>query len=421
MFDSFVQTLTNKCHIKKGDAVVVCCSGGIDSMVLMDMMIKASSLLEIKTASVHIEHGLRGMESARDALFVEEECKKAGIRCHVASLDMDPETPNLEEQARYFRYAAIRDLKQRHGFMYAATGHNMDDQAETIIYRMTRGSGIRGFSGMDYVRPDNIIRPLLDFSRNEIKTYADINNIRFVQDSSNNDTTFARNLIRHEIIPIMQRINPRAIMALARTSRIARQESEVLKGLCADLEDTSCVLDWGIIKAFRKETVMSAHEAVIKRFIIKIASEMLGDPRGIDAVQVDAVMDVLTGKIRGHSIKRKIHFMIDRKDIVCMNVEKRPCYTLEIENPGSYAIPEIKQSVDIAFPFPSRGYIIRPYMPGDRIGGKRVAEIMSDHRIMRSLKGYWPVLLKDGEVIAVADMMSASTDICFGLGVQNGG
>ena len=112
-------------------------------MVLLDLMDKAARLMGLRIGVVHVDHGIRGEESHHDARFVIEQCERMHIDSYAYELDINPETPNLEEEARIRRYEVIMKCAQEHGYTYVATGHTMDDQAETIIYRFIRGSGIR--------------------------------------------------------------------------------------------------------------------------------------------------------------------------------------------------------------------------------------------------------------------------------------
>ena len=181
MFDHFLSILTGPCGVSSGTSILVCCSGGMDSMVLIDLAIRAADCLDLRVGVVHVDHGIRGEASHRDARFVKSQCARLGIESFLYELNMDEHTANLEEEARLRRYQAISDCMADHGFSIAATGHTMDDQAETVLYRIIRGSGIRGLSGIGYRSTEGLIRPLLDFQRSQIRDYAVSKNIEFVQ------------------------------------------------------------------------------------------------------------------------------------------------------------------------------------------------------------------------------------------------
>ncbi len=188
MLEKFKQTLTGLCGVKTGDGVLACCSGGIDSMVLLRLMKTASVELGLKLHAVTVDHGLR-CEAPGDAQFVLDTCAALGVEASLYELKMDPKIPNLEEEARIRRYEAIRDCRNKLGYKFIATGHTTDDQAETLIYRLIRGTGIRGMSGMDYAGPDGLIRPMLNITRAEVEAFAKANDIRYVTDQTNADLT----------------------------------------------------------------------------------------------------------------------------------------------------------------------------------------------------------------------------------------
>ncbi|HVN71975.1 MAG TPA: tRNA lysidine(34) synthetase TilS, partial [Desulfomonilia bacterium] len=185
--------------MKRGDSVLICVSGGIDSMVLLDLMQGTRDGMDLRLGVIHVDHGLRKDESGSDARFVQDRCSDLFLEFHLVELNMDPNTANLEEEARKRRYDAIQGLRQRYAYDHAATGHTLDDQAETVLYRVIRGTGIRGLSGMEYRRPDGVIRPMLGISRSRVSEYALQKGIRYVNDRTNDDTRLARNLIRSEV------------------------------------------------------------------------------------------------------------------------------------------------------------------------------------------------------------------------------
>ncbi|HHO77113.1 MAG TPA: tRNA lysidine(34) synthetase TilS [Deltaproteobacteria bacterium] len=402
MLRRFVRTLKECCSLQDGDTVLVCCSGGIDSMVLLHLMNKASSLLGLGLGVIHVDHGIRGTASKKDAIFVAGVCRDMQIPFYGYELHMEHTQENLEEHARILRYDAVMKCKNGHGFDYAATGHTMDDQAETLIYRIIRGSGIRGLAGMRHINTHGLIRPMLGLERDEITRYAAANDIGFVNDSTNNDTTLARNFIRHKILPLMKRINPETIGALSRLSDIARGEGEVLEAMASSLREQSILLDWNLIRAYRAGDLISAHEAVAKRTIISILTEMLGEPRGIDAIQVQGVFDVLMARKRAHTVKRRVRAVLDGKAMVFMDAGKETRFDMQIQGPGIFRIQGLDQAVKIDFTQTDRVTLrLRSLNNGDRVEGKKAVKILSDKGVMNSQRRFWPILLSGDEIISI--------------------
>lgn len=403
MIDTFIRTLTEKCNVKKGASILVCLSGGIDSMVLLHLMKRASLILNLRLGAIHIDHGIRGELSKRDAIFVQNACKDMSVEFFLEELHLGADQPNLEEMARTKRYEAIIECMHAREFRLAATGHNLDDQVETVIYRLIRGSGIRGISGIQYIREDGIIRPLLDISRKQIGAFAMDNHIDYVEDLTNRDTTIPRNFIRHEIIPLMQMINPSALQSVARFSKIAAVEGGALDEMASALAKDAVKLDWSIIKCFDKKKLTGAKSAIVKRLIIEVISKMLNEPRGINAQQIDMVADVIHKNRASHDIKRKIRVVSCREDIVFHLIEKAPFYNVRAEAPGRYYLPGINQPVFIEYDTSHIDSLtIRSWLPGDTIHGKKVVKILSDNNIIRPLRAFWPVVLIRDEIVAVA-------------------
>jgi tRNA(Ile)-lysidine synthase len=212
--------------------IVLACSGGVDSVVLartLSRMVRSGS-----TMLAHANHGLRGTESDGDESFVREFAEACGMgfistRLPVAEYARESGR-SIEEAGRTLRYEWLERVLADQGATAILTAHHLDDLAETMIYRLARGTGLRGLRAMS-LRQGNIVRPILDVARSEIETYAREHDIVFRQDSTNTDTAYARNLICHEILPRMENVHPEYRRALERFSRYAAD--------CADFLDDS--------------------------------------------------------------------------------------------------------------------------------------------------------------------------------------
>ncbi len=403
LLNTFISTLTGPCGVNKGDSVLVCVSGGMDSMVLLDLIHSVCWSLGLKLGVIHVDHGLRKGESRQDADFVQEKCRELSIRFHLVELNMTPGMANVEEKARTRRYEAIHSCMQNHGYAWAATGHTLDDQAETILYRIIRGTGIRGLAGIEFMRPDGIIRPMLGMKRNHVAEYARLQKISHKNDRTNHDIRLARNYIRADIIPLLEKINPQAVRSIASLASIAREEGSALEKMALDLEHGSIVFDWVMIKAFRIDDLKTAPEAVIKRFLIHAISGFINEPRGIDAIQTDAALEVVKGTLRAHTIKRKVKMLLEGNLFIVHLTSEGPHYARKITKQGSIFIPEINKTVNIAI---TRGIpktcLLRSYMKGDKMMGKKLSITLARMKIPCVLRPFWPVLEANKEIIAVA-------------------
>jgi tRNA(Ile)-lysidine synthase len=417
MFDRFLLTLTRLCGVQPGEDVLACCSGGIDSMVLLRLMKRASDKLGITLHVVTVDHGLR-CEAPGDAQFVLDTCSSLGIEASLYELKMDPGIPNLEEQARIKRYEAIMDCRQKRGLKFVATGHTTDDQAETLIYRLIRGTGIRGMSGMEYARPDGLIRPMLTITRAEVESFAEINNIKYVTDQTNMDLTLIRNLIRKRILPIMREINPQAETAIQRFAFIAGSENAFIKGVTDNLVKKAILHDWNVCRVFDATMLGDAPDALLRRMIIKLSVCMLSDAPGIPASDVEQSLEVIRGKSSAHTIMRKVRI---QRDGEYLSFEKYPSGQLPsiagnedhdegrivIRTDGVYSINPINKQLEIKG-IPNRlGATVRFYLPGDRIEGKKITGIFQNKRIPLPLRKYWPVIIISDRIVSVAGIVDA--------------
>lgn len=406
-----MKTLTGPCMVRDGDAVLVCCSGGVDSAVLLDLFVRAAGIVHLRVGVVHVDHGIRGTASREDARFVSDHCRKLGLPCYVYELGMSPDEQNIEEQARTGRYAAISRCLEENGYRIAATGHTMDDQAETIVYRIIRGSGVRGLAGMDY-RKDALIRPLLAFTREQIEDYAGKRGIPHMEDSTNLDIALARNFIRRDIIPAMKKINPGAVRSMSRFSDIAREEGEFLEGLSRALEEASRVFDWGIVKAYRMDDLLTSPRAVLKRMVIRLVSGMAGDPRGIDALQVEGIVDVLSGRKAGHTVRRRVAVRRDSGCLLLCTAGAGHHYDLDVTESGTYTIEPLGQRVKIDLSMGQGNSVrLKSASPGERCAGKKVVKLLAERGVMKGLRPFWPVLERDGEIVSVAGIFDSEEGV----------
>ena len=192
--------------IAKGDHVLVAVSGGADSMALLAAVSAQAPTLGATLTAAHFDHQLRP-HSHRDAETVSSFCHERGIECVCGQGDVARRSAeageSIEQAARHLRYAFLEETADHVGANRIATGHTRDDQVETVLMRVLRGSGIRGLSGIP-ARRGRIVRPILAVTRNDTETYCDANGIAFVDDPTNRDTRFTRNWIRHDVLPALR-------------------------------------------------------------------------------------------------------------------------------------------------------------------------------------------------------------------------
>ena len=220
--------------LPRGTRLLCAVSGGADSMCLLHLMKSRETELGIEVFAAHYEHGLRGEESLRDCAFVENWCREKGILCVSEHGDVRAfakgKSMGLEEAARELRYAFLQKTAAELGCTRIATAHNADDNAETLLFNLCRGSGAAGLRGIPPVR-GNIIRPLLRCTRAEIEDYLRENHVPHVEDSSNAGEEYSRNRIRHRVTPVLREINPAFSTAALRTAELMRRDEDCLSAM----------------------------------------------------------------------------------------------------------------------------------------------------------------------------------------------
>ena len=225
--------LENSGTVKAGDTVVVAVSGGADSMCLLHVFKKYSSQFGFNILAAHFEHGLRAEASLRDAAFVESFCRREGIACRVeygSVPDARMTGESVETCARRLRYQFLERIDDS---AWIATAHNADDNAETMLLALARGTGLKGLGGIPPVR-GRIIRPLLDVTRSQIEAYLKREAIPFVTDETNLEDAYSRNRIRHLAIPALTGVDPSAVTVMKRCADSLREDEACLDALARE-------------------------------------------------------------------------------------------------------------------------------------------------------------------------------------------
>ena len=255
--------------INKGDTVAVCLSGGADSMALFHFLYTQKESLGISVMALHVNHGLR-QESDEEEVFVKEYCAKMGANCVTCHLNMNdtekPQGKSIELWARDLRYEFFAKAGEEYKAKLA-TAHTLSDKTETILFNITRGAGLKGAVGIPPVR-NNIIRPLIDCTRNEIEEYCKENDIPFVNDATNFKDIYSRNKIRLKVIPVLKEINPAFENAI---SAFAKENAEIYTFL-TQLSDNLYRKSVGE-KGFDVKVINSENPVIIKNLLRTILAK----------------------------------------------------------------------------------------------------------------------------------------------------
>lgn len=249
---TFVTDLTKKVKntishygmIEKGDRLLVAVSGGADSACLLRIFSDIGPALGVYVCAGNLDHALRGKESESESDFVRGLSRELGIPCISEKLrrgKVKKRKLSLEEDLRQKRYEFLVKTARENNCGLIATGHTMDDQAETVLMRCVKGSSSEGLSGIPPVRREReimVIRPLIRTARSEIIEYLRLTGTAFVEDPSNHDKRFLRNRLRHEIFPLLESINPRVKRSMANLADSVRDDMSLLGEMKRRIRDT---------------------------------------------------------------------------------------------------------------------------------------------------------------------------------------
>ena len=233
--EKVLHTIKEYCLIQPKDTIIIAVSGGPDSMCLLHVLNTLKEELEInKIIVAHVNHQIRE-EAEEETLFVRHFCETLGIECWVKYVDVLNEATiqkkSVEEMGREIRYDFFEEVLEKTGANRIAIAHNSNDNAETVLMHLLRGSGISGLSGIKPSRENGkIIRPLIECSREEIEEYCPKNHLAPKIDKTNQDNTYTRNKIRNELIPYLKKeFNPNLIETLQRIAKIAQKEEKYIQ------------------------------------------------------------------------------------------------------------------------------------------------------------------------------------------------
>ena len=270
MFDKALATVQKYDMLSKNDTVVVGFSGGADSCALLHFLVSLREQMNLTVCACHINHQLRGAEADRDENFVSEMCKKYGVTLYTLHADVKGESlkrkVSTEQCGRDIRYAFFAETADK---LHAkiATAHTASDNAETVLFNLTRGSGAAGLCGIPPVR-DNIIRPLINCTRNEIESYCTEHSLPYVTDSTNLTDEYTRNKIRLEVMPVLKKINPSFENTVSAMTERMKETVDFI-GKCAENALDSCLTD----KGWKISELQKLDNAVLSKAVILLCQK----------------------------------------------------------------------------------------------------------------------------------------------------
>ena len=287
-----IRTIERYRMVHPGDRVLVGLSGGADSVALTELLLELKPRLGITLVLAHLNHGLRA-EAEEDEAFCRSLSERLSLpfasgRADVAERARKSKR-SIEDEGRNARYQFLEAQAAQFGAQRIAVGHTLDDQAETFLLRLLRGSGSRGLGAIHPVKDGGIVRPLIEVRRREIESYLEERSASFREDASNADPRFTRNRIRHQELPrLSSAYNPRLVETLARSASLLRDEEEWMEAETRDAFDSVAAVSGDEIRLDQK--ALSRHPLALRRRLIRVAIERL---RGLGNVSHRHIEDVL--------------------------------------------------------------------------------------------------------------------------------
>lgn len=278
--------------IEDGDRIVAGFSGGADSVCLLLVLEELRKQWDFSYCAVHVEHGIRGEESLADAAFAEKFCKDRGIPFFVYHVDAPGQAQreglSLEEAARKLRYECFEQARCAWNGNKIAVAHHADDNAETVLFHLARGTGLRGLGGIPSKR-DGIIRPLLCVTRREVEEYLEDKEINYCNDSTNVDVKYARNRIRWNVIPQMEQLNARAVEHMSELSDQLREIYDYVASVAWEKGQPALKAaglgQWSL----DKEWILSMEPVLQKEFLYQVLVKAAGSQKDVSTIHVESL------------------------------------------------------------------------------------------------------------------------------------
>lgn len=430
------RTIERENLIQKGDKILVALSGGPDSVCLLHCLKKLEHIYDLKIYAAHLNHMIRGMEAQKDAMYTAKLCDAFDLIFFVKSVDVPlyakKERLSLEEAARKVRYEMLFEIKDKISADKIAVAHNLDDQVETVLMRLMRGTGIHGLRGMDYLREDGLIRPLLDVQKRDILKYCEEQKLSPRVDKTNEETEYTRNRIRINLIPLIEaEYSPQIKMHLSKMANLLREDDAFLEAESSGIFQRDAVILEDRVK-LQADDLSLLHPAIAKRIIRYAVKEAAGTLEGLESGHIDDVIDLMKSP-KTHAMlhlpkgvfvyKRPEGILFTKKTIEAVSAEYR--YSLK---PGeTIRIPEMDlkmesrtMSKEKCMMLPTGPLtkafdidkiqgelIVRSRRDGDRIrpmgmgGTKKLKDLFIDLKIPREKRDSIPILCDERGILWV--------------------
>lgn len=443
-FDLTVRAFCDAASLfSSGDRVLVAVSGGVDSVALLHWLLRSPWGLQLAVA--HLNHALRGEESDRDAEFVGDLAAAWGLPFHVRKVDVTrlcrEQSLSLEEAGRLARYRFFSDIRKEFGIPTVAVAHHADDQAETVLLRLLRGSGGKGLAGMPPRDPRGVVRPFLCVSREAVRNYASRWGLQWREDRTNVDTGISlRNRVRHHLLPILREYNPRIDERLVTTASILADDESRLE------EDAAGIFSRAVRPGEGRVTFRWAdiphHPALRRRILRRAYAEVAGSTRRLGFHHVESCLSRAEKGVAGEIILPGGVLFTVSGGFISLSVEGagRTIPEITVTGCGTYPLgdgrlvivspvdsppaPEVSPPLAVVtlerYPFPWR---IRSRRQGDRVllpgvGHKRLKKLFLEKGIPRWERDSIPLFESGQGIFLVPGVVTPMRDTAGGVSVR---
>jgi tRNA(Ile)-lysidine synthase len=388
-----------------GCRVVVAVSGGADSVCLLHVLRELNATI---SGIAHFNHKLRGEASEEDERFVAAMAGRFGIAFFRSEARVDLAGDNLEQAGRRARRSFFQTLIRDGVCDRVALGHTRDDQAETVLFRVLRGSGLTGLAGIHPVS-EGLIRPLIGVRRSQVEDFLRSRNVTWREDATNRETRFARNRIRHELMPQLAKDwNPQIVEALANLGDLAYEEEEYWSAQASRTIET-CNPGRGLSAGFVEfpSGELDSGRAQARRLVRRAIAAVKGDLRGIEFQHVESVVEMKGARVSLPGVE--VIRSCDRMRVVRRDL-RAAVPAIEVAIPGTYSSPdgasEIRlepcDNLELELTAP---LMLRGWRPGDRyrpVGKSREQKLKKMFRtagVPSWERSFWPILECDGKIL----------------------
>ena len=433
MLDKVINYIRDNKLIQEEDKVLVALSGGPDSVCLLHILYKLKKVINIELGAIHINHMLRGEDSDNDEKYIGQLCDELGINYYVKRIDIEYISKNtnvsLEVAGRNERYKAFEEIRKNNNYNKIAVAHNSNDQAETILMRMMRGTGLEGLTGIKAKRKDGVIRPILCLNRSEIERYCKENNLNPRIDASNYERVYSRNKVRLDILPYMkENFNKDIIDTLNRMALILQKDNEFIEEYSKKCYNIYCENYEGKLKVSR-DLFENEMESIITRVVIRAFKEISNCHQNFEMKHIYEIVNLskkgtgkrinLTNKIICENLYGDIIFKVDydNEENKCSeiilnknNISNNVIFDNYIVN---FEVISNKNKVEFSknnliklFDYDNieKEIVIRYRKDGDRItplgmkGSKKLKDVFINLKVPREKRDNIPILCFDDKV-----------------------